>query len=225
MLGHCLMHGLDQCLLLLQAQRWISPWSLLKRPSNLPLMTFSVINWAEMGERYGLECMKLLCSGTFWFWIPASVSHEAGWRSSGRCWPVVVQECAKSSSPHPWRCSRSSCRMLADLVIIKLIKKIIGHIFATGNDNVLSLLKAAQQRVVPSVVTTLKMGGTSAVLSRSYNTSPVSKAMPVSATQITRELLRTKGVRALYRGLGATLMRSAKIPFLLWIHSFQSTVF
>lgn len=71
-----------------------------------------------------------------------------------------------------------------------------------------SLLKAAQQRVVPSVVTTLKMGGTSAVLSRSYNTSPVSKAMQVSATQITRELLRTKGVRALYRGLGATLMRS-----------------
>lgn len=122
MLGQCLMHGLDQCLPL-QAQRWISPWSLLKRPSNLPLMTFSVINWAEMGERYGLECMKMLCSSTFWFWIPASASHEAGWRSSGRCWPVVVQECAKSSSPHPWRCSRSSCRMLADLVIIKLIKK------------------------------------------------------------------------------------------------------
>lgn len=88
----------------------------------------------------------------------------------------------------------------------------------------ISLLKAAQQRVVPSVVTTLKMGGTSALLSRSYNTSPVSKAMRVSATQITRELLRTKGVRALYRGLGATLLRSDKIPFLLWIHSFQSSV-
>uniref|UniRef100_A0A674NRT4 Mitochondrial glutamate carrier 1 n=1 Tax=Takifugu rubripes TaxID=31033 RepID=A0A674NRT4_TAKRU len=40
---------------------------------------------------------------------------------------------------------------------------------------------------------------------------PLSKAMRVSATQITRELLRTKGVRALYRGLGATLMRD--IPF------------
>lgn len=68
-------------------------------------------------------------------------------------------------------------------------------------------LPAAQQRVVPSVVTTLKMGGTSAVLSRSYNTSPAPQVMRVSATQITRELLRTKGVTGLYRGLGATLLR------------------
>ncbi|KAF1390427.1 hypothetical protein PFLUV_G00057930 [Perca fluviatilis] len=69
----------------------------------------------------------------------------------------------------------------------------------------------AQQRMVPSVVTTLKMGGTSAVLSRSYNTNPAPQVMRVSATQITRELLRTKGVTGLYRGLGATLMRD--IPF------------
>lgn len=69
----------------------------------------------------------------------------------------------------------------------------------------LCFLLAAQQRVMPSVVTTLKMGGTSAVLSRSYNTSP--QAIRVSATDITRELLRTKGVTGLYRGLGATLMR------------------
>lgn len=66
---------------------------------------------------------------------------------------------------------------------------------------------AAQQRVLPSVVTALKMGGTSAVLSRSYNTSPGQQVTRVSATQITRELLRTKGVTGLYRGLGATLMR------------------
>ncbi|KAF3860503.1 hypothetical protein F7725_000758 [Dissostichus mawsoni] len=64
---------------------------------------------------------------------------------------------------------------------------------------------------VPSVVSALKMGGTSAVLSRSYNTSPAPQIMRVSATQITRELLRTKGVKGLYRGLGATLMRD--IPF------------
>nr|XP_020472214.1 mitochondrial glutamate carrier 1-like [Monopterus albus] len=64
----------------------------------------------------------------------------------------------------------------------------------------------AQQRVMP-VVSTLKIGGTSAVLSRSYNASPAR----VSATQITRELLRTRGVTGLYRGLGATLMRD--IPF------------
>lgn len=68
-------------------------------------------------------------------------------------------------------------------------------------------LLAAQQRVMPSVVATLKMGGTSAVLSRAYNTSPAPQVMRVSATEITRELLRTKGVTGLYRGLGATLMR------------------
>lgn len=68
-------------------------------------------------------------------------------------------------------------------------------------------LPAAQQRVMPAVVTTLKMGRTSAVLSRSYNTVPGPQAMRTSAIQITRELLRTKGVTGLYRGLGATLMR------------------
>ncbi|XP_026009192.1 mitochondrial glutamate carrier 1 isoform X1 [Maylandia zebra] len=70
---------------------------------------------------------------------------------------------------------------------------------------------AAQQRVMPAVVTTLKMGRASAVLSRSYNTVPGPQAMRTSAIQITRELLRTKGVTGLYRGLGATLMRD--IPF------------
>ncbi|XP_069581953.1 mitochondrial glutamate carrier 1-like [Brachyistius frenatus] len=70
---------------------------------------------------------------------------------------------------------------------------------------------AAQQRVMPSVVTTLKMGRTSAVLSRSYNTRPAPQVTRVSAIEITRELLRTKGVTGLYRGLGATLMRD--IPF------------
>ncbi|KAF7668718.1 hypothetical protein LDENG_00289760 [Lucifuga dentata] len=70
---------------------------------------------------------------------------------------------------------------------------------------------AAQQRAIPSVVTTLKMGSTSAVLSRSYNTSPAPQIIRVSATQITKELLRTKGVTGLYKGLGVTLMRD--IPF------------
>ncbi|XP_071372357.1 mitochondrial glutamate carrier 1-like [Centroberyx affinis] len=70
---------------------------------------------------------------------------------------------------------------------------------------------AAQQRLGPSVVTALKLGGTSAVLSRSYNANPAPQIIRVSATQITRELLRTKGVTGLYKGLGATLMRD--IPF------------
>lgn len=126
--GHCPIHvGHYQCLLL-QAQRWISPWLLLKRPSNLPQMTFSAISWATMGERYCLDCTTLLCSGTFGFLIPACMSPAAGWRSSGRCWQVVVQECAKLSLPHPWRCSRSSCRMLADLVIITIIQNTWGFL-------------------------------------------------------------------------------------------------
>lgn len=70
---------------------------------------------------------------------------------------------------------------------------------------------AAQQRVMPNMVTTLKMGGTSAVLCRSYNTSPAPQVMRLSATQITKELLKTKGFFGLYKGLGATLMRD--IPF------------
>uniref|UniRef100_A0A673BH20 Mitochondrial glutamate carrier 1 n=1 Tax=Sphaeramia orbicularis TaxID=375764 RepID=A0A673BH20_9TELE len=40
---------------------------------------------------------------------------------------------------------------------------------------------------------------------------PAPQVIRVSATQITRELLMTKGVTGLYRGLGATLMRD--IPF------------
>nr|XP_057939867.1 mitochondrial glutamate carrier 1-like isoform X2 [Doryrhamphus excisus] len=70
---------------------------------------------------------------------------------------------------------------------------------------------AAQQRVMPSVVTALKMGGTSAVLSRSYNASTTPEAARASATQIAKELLKTKGVTGLYRGLAATLMRD--MPF------------
>lgn len=70
---------------------------------------------------------------------------------------------------------------------------------------------AAQQRGMPSVVTSLKMGGTSAVLCRSYNASPAPQVIKLTATQITRELLKTKGFFGLYKGLGATLMRD--IPF------------
>lgn len=65
----------------------------------------------------------------------------------------------------------------------------------------------AQQRVMPSVVPTMKMGGTSTVLSRSYNTIHAPQVVRMSALQITKELLRTKGIMGLYRGLGATLMR------------------
>ncbi|XP_058488533.1 solute carrier family 25 member 55a [Solea solea] len=54
---------------------------------------------------------------------------------------------------------------------------------------------------------------TNTMLSRSYNSGTVVSPPPraVSATQIAKELLQTKGIQGLYRGLGATLMRD--VPF------------
>ncbi|XP_069800762.1 mitochondrial glutamate carrier 1-like isoform X2 [Dendropsophus ebraccatus] len=49
------------------------------------------------------------------------------------------------------------------------------------------------------------------VLSRAYNVGPTLVAQKLSATQIASELLRTEGVRGLYKGLGATLLRD--VPF------------
>ncbi|XP_067096132.1 mitochondrial glutamate carrier 1-like [Osmerus mordax] len=69
----------------------------------------------------------------------------------------------------------------------------------------------AQQRVMPNMVPVLKVGGANAVLRRSYTAGPAPQVLRASATQITRELLRTKGITGLYQGLGATLMRD--IPF------------
>ncbi|XP_043080303.1 mitochondrial glutamate carrier 1-like [Puntigrus tetrazona] len=68
----------------------------------------------------------------------------------------------------------------------------------------------AQQRKLP-VLHTVKLGTASPVLNCSYNVGPVSSIRKVSAIQITQELLRTKGIQGLYKGLGATLMRD--IPF------------
>ncbi|XP_060925708.1 solute carrier family 25 member 55a isoform X1 [Limanda limanda] len=69
-------------------------------------------------------------------------------------------------------------------------------------------LVAQQQK--PVMMTPSKIGATSTVLSRSYN-SVASAPQAVSATQIAKELLQTQGIRGLYRGLGATLMRD--VPF------------
>ncbi|KAE8622846.1 hypothetical protein XENTR_v10005412 [Xenopus tropicalis] len=49
------------------------------------------------------------------------------------------------------------------------------------------------------------------VLTRAYNVGPTSAARKVSATQIASELLRTEGIKGLYKGLGATLLRD--VPF------------
>lgn len=65
---------------------------------------------------------------------------------------------------------------------------------------------AAQQRM-PGIMTASKLVQTNAVLSRSYNVMPSSTAQTISATQIAKELLHTKGIQGLYKGLGATLMR------------------
>ncbi|KAM9320635.1 mitochondrial glutamate carrier 1-like [Gastrophryne carolinensis] len=49
------------------------------------------------------------------------------------------------------------------------------------------------------------------VLTRSYNVGPALVAPKMSATQIAAGLLRTEGVKGLYKGLGATLLRD--VPF------------
>ncbi|KAG8450937.1 hypothetical protein GDO86_003279 [Hymenochirus boettgeri] len=49
------------------------------------------------------------------------------------------------------------------------------------------------------------------LLSRGYNVRPMSVTRNLSATQIAAELLRTEGIKGLYKGLGATLLRD--VPF------------
>ncbi|XP_030633375.1 solute carrier family 25 member 55a [Chanos chanos] len=68
---------------------------------------------------------------------------------------------------------------------------------------------AAQQRK-PGILAPTKLNPTNAVLSRSYTVVPSSPGT-VSATQIAKDLLLKEGIRGLYKGLGATLMRD--VPF------------
>ncbi|KAM5181459.1 mitochondrial glutamate carrier 1-like isoform 2-T2 [Mantella aurantiaca] len=49
------------------------------------------------------------------------------------------------------------------------------------------------------------------VLTRAYNVGPTLAAHKMSASQIAAELFRNEGVKGLYRGLGATLLRD--VPF------------
>ncbi|KAM8914929.1 solute carrier family 25 member 55a [Spinachia spinachia] len=70
--------------------------------------------------------------------------------------------------------------------------------------------RLAAQQQKPVMMSPTKLVATNAVLARSFN-SVASAPRAVSATQIAKELLRTQGVRGLYRGLGATLMRD--VPF------------
>ncbi|XP_050968028.1 solute carrier family 25 member 55a [Labeo rohita] len=69
---------------------------------------------------------------------------------------------------------------------------------------------AAQQRK-PGIIPATRLATTNAVLSRSYNVVPNASPRAISATQIARELLHTKGIQGLYKGLGATLLRD--VPF------------
>ncbi|XP_026568812.1 mitochondrial glutamate carrier 1-like [Pseudonaja textilis] len=49
------------------------------------------------------------------------------------------------------------------------------------------------------------------ILTRAYNVGPVVIPRKISATQIATELLQTHGIKGLYKGLGATLLRD--VPF------------
>ena len=82
---------------------------------------------------------------------------------------------------------------------IRLFEPSLGH------------FSAAQQRKL-AVLPAMKFGAGNALLSCSYSGGPA-PVLRVSATQITQELLRTRGIQGLYTGLGATLMRwvSSKI--------------
>lgn len=74
--------------------------------------------------------------------------------------------------------------------------------------NLYYLLSKAAQQQKTVIITPTKLVATNPVLSRSYNSGTVVSApRAVSATQIAKELLQTQGIKGLYRGLGATLMR------------------
>ncbi|XP_061688202.1 solute carrier family 25 member 55a isoform X2 [Syngnathoides biaculeatus] len=74
--------------------------------------------------------------------------------------------------------------------------------------------RLAAQQQKPVMASPSKLVATNTLLSRSYNSGTISAMMapqPMSATQIAKELLRTQGIRGLYKGLGATLLRD--VPF------------
>nr|XP_020636187.1 mitochondrial glutamate carrier 1-like isoform X1 [Pogona vitticeps]XP_020636188.1 mitochondrial glutamate carrier 1-like isoform X1 [Pogona vitticeps]XP_020636189.1 mitochondrial glutamate carrier 1-like isoform X2 [Pogona vitticeps] len=56
-----------------------------------------------------------------------------------------------------------------------------------------------------------KLVAVTPVLTRAYNVGPQTFPERVSATKIAAELLHTQGIRGLYKGLGATLLRD--VPF------------
>uniref|UniRef100_A0A8D0GW21 Mitochondrial glutamate carrier 2 n=1 Tax=Sphenodon punctatus TaxID=8508 RepID=A0A8D0GW21_SPHPU len=56
-----------------------------------------------------------------------------------------------------------------------------------------------------------KLIAVSPLLTRAYNIGPSALPRRISATHIAAELLRTQGVKGLYKGLGATLLRD--VPF------------
>ncbi|XP_069617817.1 mitochondrial glutamate carrier 1-like isoform X1 [Ranitomeya imitator] len=64
---------------------------------------------------------------------------------------------------------------------------------------------------IQSVTQGAKHLNTIPVLSRAYNAGPTLVTQKLSATQIASELLRTQGIKGLYKGLGATLLRD--VPF------------
>lgn len=64
---------------------------------------------------------------------------------------------------------------------------------------------------IQSLTQSAKHLNTIPVISRAYNVGPVLATQKLSATQIASELLRTEGVKGLYKGLGATLLRD--VPF------------
>uniref|UniRef100_UPI00398EF2CB mitochondrial glutamate carrier 1-like isoform X1 n=2 Tax=Pristiophorus japonicus TaxID=55135 RepID=UPI00398EF2CB len=70
---------------------------------------------------------------------------------------------------------------------------------------------AAQQRLILPSGSSMKVVATNPVLSRAYNVGPAAVTRPMSATQIAKDLFYSQGLRGLYKGLGATILRD--VPF------------
>ncbi|XP_067863333.1 mitochondrial glutamate carrier 1-like isoform X2 [Heptranchias perlo] len=71
--------------------------------------------------------------------------------------------------------------------------------------------RLAQQRLIVPSGSSTKVVATNPVLSRAYNVGPAAVTRPMSATQIAKDLFYSQGLRGLYRGLGATILRD--VPF------------
>lgn len=110
-------------------------------------------------------------------------------------------------SPHPWRCWRSSCKMRGGLVsfpeFLRLLQQILWLLWR------FVFPPSAAQRPVSAAAQAAAPGPAPSLVAPPPQAQPAPPQRP-SATSITAQLLKTRGLAGLYRGAGATLMRSER---------------